>query len=169
MEAFQPPRVKTDDFFLRDFNRATTPARHLPILISCFIYFLFPVLSSFHHLYHVFPIHSGCIALTSNADGNAILLTCVLSAPLLLYPSLSLWASGTVSLRSTKHILFPLLLPKLHLASWAWLRPGFVQNHCCALEQLLLLSHPRQVRKGGGTGLLIFYKLEILNLYSPMQ
>ncbi len=33
-------------------------------------------------------------ALTSNADGNAILLTYVLSAPLLIYPSLSLWASG---------------------------------------------------------------------------
>ncbi len=66
-------------------------------------------------------------ALTSNADGNVILLTCSLSA-LLLYPSLSLWASGTVSLRSTKQILFLLLLPKLHLSFWAWLRPGFVRK-----------------------------------------
>ncbi len=44
------------------------------------------------------------------------------SAPPLLYPSLSLWASGTVSMWSTKQILFPLLLPKVHLAS------GFVQK-----------------------------------------
>ncbi len=40
---------------------------------------------------------------------NAILLTCVLSAPH-LYLSLSLWVSGTVSLLSTKQILFLLLL-----------------------------------------------------------
>ncbi len=50
-------------------------------------------------------------ALTSNADGNAILLTCILSAPL-LYPSLSLWVFGTVSLLSAMLISFPLLLPK---------------------------------------------------------
>ncbi len=84
---------------------------------------------------------------------------CVLSAPLLLYPSLSLWASGTVSLRSTKQILFPLLLPKLHLASWAWLRPGYVQKTHQPLMHSLTNSPPppppRQVRKGGGTDILI--------------
>ncbi len=51
-------------------------------------------------------------------------------------PSLSLWASGIVSLLSTKQILFPLLLPKLHLTFWAWLRPGFVQK----TQQPLLCS-----------------------------
>ncbi len=99
--------------------RPSNDTEHLPILIFSFVYFPF---------YHLFPPLS-CVsntfrlsynnALTSNADSNAILPTCVLSAPLLLYPSLSLWASGTVSLRSTKQILFQLLLPKRHSASWA--------------------------------------------------
>ncbi len=59
---WRPTSVKTFDYFLRVFDRATTPAMHLPILISCFIYFLFPLLSSFPHLYHVFPIH--CLTTT---------------------------------------------------------------------------------------------------------
>ncbi len=60
----RPTSVKTCDFFLRDFNRATIPTTHLPILVSCFIYFLFPLLSSFTHFYHVFPTHSGCLTTT---------------------------------------------------------------------------------------------------------
>ncbi len=59
---WRPTSVNTFDFFLRVFDRATTPAMHLPILISCFIYFLFPLLSSFPHLYHVFPLH--CLTTT---------------------------------------------------------------------------------------------------------
>ncbi len=91
-------------------------------------------------------------ALTSNTEGNAILLTCVLSAHLLC-PSLSPWVSGMVSLQSTKQILFPLLLPKLHSASWAWLRPEFVQK---TLSNNLSFSHtPHQVKKVGDTFLLI--------------
>ncbi len=43
---------------------STTPATHVPIFNSYFIYFLFPLLSSFLHLYHVFPIHSGCLTTT---------------------------------------------------------------------------------------------------------
>ncbi len=124
-----------------------------------FIFPSFPFLSSFSP-------HLSCVSntfwlshkntLTSNADGNAILLSCVLSSPLLLYPSLFIWASGTVSLQSTKQILLPLLLPKLHSASWAWLRPGFVQKTQQPLSNNFSFSHnPRQVRKGGGTGLLI--------------
>ncbi len=94
-------------------------------------------------------------ALTSNAEGNAILLTCVLSAPLLLYPSLSLWASGTVSLQAIKQILFPLLLPKLHSASWTWINPEDSATPA-ALSNNFSFSHtPRQIRKGGVTGLLI--------------
>ncbi len=110
-------------------------------------------------------------ALTSNADGNAILLTCVLSAPLLLFPSLPLWASGIVSLRSTKQILVPLLLLKLLLTFWAWLRPGFVQKTQQPLLRSLTtfpsLTPPRQVRKGGGTGLLISNNLKY-STYTPL-
>ncbi len=124
----QPPRVKTYDFFLRDLQRhwqRTYPFLSLALLfpLSPSI-LLFPPLSCVSNTFQL--SHNN--ALTSNADGNAILLTCVLSAPLLLYPSLSLWASGLVSLLSTKQILFPLLLPKLHLTFWAWLKPGFVQK-----------------------------------------
>ncbi len=81
-------------------------------------------------------------ALSSNADGNAILLTCVVSAPLLLYPSLSLLVSGIFSLLSTKQILFLLLLPKLHSTSCAWLRPGFVQKTQLHLLRSQTTSHP---------------------------
>ncbi len=99
---------------------------HLSYFLSLSYYFLFPLLSSSPHLYYVFQIHSGCLTTTSftstQTATNAILLTCGLSAPRLLYPSLSLWASGTVSLWSTKQILFPLLLPKLLLTFWALTR-----------------------------------------------
>ncbi len=84
------------------------------------------------------------------------------SAPPLLYPSLSLWASGNVSMWSTKQILFPLLLPKVHLAS------GFVQKTRQPLlrSKNLSFSHTLcQVRKGGGTGLLISNKY---STYSPL-
>ncbi len=62
-----------------------------------------------------------------------------------------------LSLLSTKQILFPLLLPKLHSASWAWLRAGFVQKTPLPLlrSNNFFSDTLRQVRKGGGTGLLI--------------
>ncbi len=96
--------VKTCNLFLRDFNRATTPETHVLIFISCFIYFLFLLLSSFSPplscVSNTFQLsHNN--TLTSNADSNEILLTCIISAPLLLYPSLFPWASVIVSLLST--------------------------------------------------------------------
>ncbi len=96
-------------------------------------------------------------ALTSNTDGNEILLTCVLSAPLL-------WASGTVSFWSTNQILFPLLLPKLHSASWAWLRPGFVRKTQQPLMHSLTtspsLSSPIRLER---VEVLVFSFLKITN------
>ncbi len=78
-------------------------------------------------------------ALTTQ-ESNAILLTCSPSAPLLLYPSLSLWVSEIVSLLSTKQIVFPLLLPKPDSAFWAWLRPGFIQKTQLPLLRSLMNS-----------------------------
>ncbi len=81
------------------------------------------------------------------------------------------WVSGTVSLLSTKQIVFQLLLPKLHWASWAWLRPGFVQKTQLPLLQKsnnFSFSHtPNQVRKGERTGLLISNNWKYLT-YAPV-
>ncbi len=89
-------------------------------MISSFIFFLFPLLSSFPHLYHVFPIHSGCLTTTLLHQTHL----CTSSSLPLSFSR----GSGTVSLQSTKHILFQLLLPKLYIAFWPCLRPGFVQK-----------------------------------------
>ncbi len=56
------------------------------------------------------------------------LLTCAPSLHLLLHHFLSLWLSGIVSQLSTKQTSFPLFLYNPLSASWAWLRPGFVQK-----------------------------------------
>ncbi len=113
---WRPTSVKTDDFFLC-FNRAT----HLSI-ISIFTH---PLLSSIM-CFQTLPVVSQH-ALTSNADGKVILLTCALSLHL-LHLFLSLWLSGIVSQLSTKQTSFPLFLYNPLSASWAWLRPGFVQK-----------------------------------------
>ncbi len=83
---------------------------------------------------------------------------CAPSLHLLLHLFLSLWLSGIVSQLSTKQTSFPLFLYNPLSASWAWLRPGFVQK----TQQLQLPSltislslTPRQVGRGGGTVLLI--------------
>ncbi len=61
------------------------------------------------------------------ADGNAILLTCVLCAPHTapLSFSVGLWNYQSAI---NKQISFRPLLLSLLLVSWAWLRPGFVQK-----------------------------------------
>ncbi len=51
----------------------------------------------------MFPIHS--CSLSTHANGNAILLNCVLSARLLLHLCHFLWVSGIVSQLSTNFIL----------------------------------------------------------------
>ncbi len=125
MLVWRQTSVKTIDFFLRDFTRETTPSNtlkyhfYLPshtllcYLLSCVSK---PFRLSFDH------------ALTSHADGKVILLTCAPSLHLLLHLFLSLWLSGIVSQLSTKQTSFPLFLYNPLSASWAWLRPGFVQK-----------------------------------------
>ncbi len=98
-------------------------------------------------------------ALTSNADGNAILLTYVLSAPLLLCPSLSLWVSGIVSLLSNKADLIPAIASQtahsiLGLTE-TWIRPEDSATPATVSNDFSFSHTPHQVRKGGGTGLLI--------------
>ncbi len=102
--------VKTSDFFLRDFTRATTPATHLGITFppslthSPLLSSILPPLLCVSKPFRLSLGH----ALTSNADGNVILLTCIPSLHLLLHLFLSLWLSGIVSQLSTKQTSFPL-------------------------------------------------------------
>ncbi len=70
--------VKTSDFFLRDFTRATTPATHLGIIFppslthSPLLSSILPPLLCVSKPFRLSLDH----ALTSNADGSVILLTC---------------------------------------------------------------------------------------------
>ncbi len=61
----QTPRVKTDECKdLQLFPVRFPPSNDVSNALTPFyllLYFLFPLLSSFPHLYHVFPIHSGCL------------------------------------------------------------------------------------------------------------
>ncbi len=110
----------------------------------------------------MFPIHSGCLTTTLLHQTHL----CTSSSLPLSFSR----GSGTVSLRSTKHILFQLLLPKLYLAFWACLRPGFVQKTQQPLLHSLTTSPSltsRQVRKGGGTGLLISNNCKY-STYTPL-
>ncbi len=127
--------VKTIDLFLHDFTRATTPSNtlkykysHLSILSSLthspLLSSILPPLSCVSKPFRLSLDH----ALTSHADGKVILLTCTPSLHLLLHLFLSLWLSGIVSQLSTKQTSFPFFLYNPLSASWAWLRPGFVQN-----------------------------------------
>ncbi len=126
----QPPRLKTDNFFLRDFNRATTPSNTLKyhFYLPSHILLCYPL--SFH-LNHVFPKpfqFSLNNALTSHTDSNNFLQTCGLSLHLLLHLFLSPWVTEIVSQLSTKQTSLLLFLYNPHSASWAWLRTGFVQK-----------------------------------------
>ncbi len=122
----RPTSVKTCDFFLCDLQRhrkTTYLFLTLNLFISSFPFLFSPPLSCVSNTFQL--SHNN--ALTSSTDGNAFLLTCILSAPL-LYPSLSLLASGTVSLWSTKQILFifTFTFTFMHLAD------AFIQSdlHC---------------------------------------
>ncbi len=127
--------------------------RLLPALLSpsndTGIYLLFPFLSSSPHLYHVFAIHSGCLTTTLLHQTQTAMRSCSPAAYLHLFFFTPLFLYGPLELsvlRSTKQILFPLLLPKLHLAFWAWLRPGFVkktqQPLLCSLTTSPFLTSP---------------------------
>ncbi len=132
----QHPRVKTDE----GKDKRLFPAQLYPSndTGNAFRYNFFP--PSLTHsplLSSVLPPLS-CVskpfrlsldhALTSHADGKVILLTCATSLHLLLHLYLSLWLFGIVSQLSTKQTSFPLFLYNPLSASWAWLRPGFVQK-----------------------------------------
>ncbi len=116
----------------------------------------------------MFPIHSGCLTTTLLHQTQTATQSC--SRAPLLYPSLTLWASGTLCLRSTKQILFLLLLPKLHLIlslTETWIRPEGSATPA-ALSNNFSFSHtPHQVRKGGGTGLLILKNWKY-STYTPL-
>ncbi len=112
----------------------------------------------------MFRIHSGCLTTillhkmqTAMQSRSPAFCT---SSSLPLSFSMGLWKCQYVS---TKQILFPLLLPKVHLAS------GFVQKTrqplLRSLKNLSFSHTPCQVRKGGGTGLLISNKY---STYSPL-
>ncbi len=118
--SIQPPRVKTYECKdLRLLPARLQPSNDTGNTLSYFYllsYFLF--LSSFHP-----PLSCVSVCLTTALLHQTQTATQSCSPAsylhLFFFTSLSLWVSGTVSLRSTKQILFPLLLPKLHSASWA--------------------------------------------------
>ncbi len=151
-------RVKTDDFFLHDFTRATTPSNTLKY------HFYLP-----SHTLLCYPV--SCVlkpfrlsldhALTSHTEGNVILLTYALSLHLLLQLFLSPWLSGIVSHLSTKQTSFPLFLSHPHSASWAWLRPGFVQKtqQPQLLSLTISLSLTPHIRLAGVEALVCLFQI----------
>ncbi len=151
-------RVKTDYFFLHDFTRATTPSNTLKY------HFYLP-----SHTLLFYPV--SCVskpfrlsldhALTSHTEGNVILLTYALSLHLLLQLFLSPWLSGIVSQLSTKQTSFPLFLYNPHSASWAWLRPGFVQKtqQPQLLSLTISLSLTPHVRLAGVEALVCLFQI----------
>ncbi len=132
----QHPRVKTDECKDRwlfparlypsndtgnvfKYNFFPPSLTHSPLLSS-----ILPPLSCVSNPFRLSLDHD----LTSHTDGNVILLTYALFLDLLLHLFLSPWLSGIVSQLSTKRTSFPLFLYNPLSASWAWLRPGFVQK-----------------------------------------
>ncbi len=108
----------------------------------------------------------------THTDGNVILLTCARLLHLLLHLFLSLWVFGIASQLSTKLTSFLLFPYNPHSASWAWLRPGFVQKS--QLPRLLSLTislslTPQGKLAGVGHWSAHFKQLEILNPLSPRQ
>ncbi len=146
-------------FFLRDFTRATKLATHLSII------FPFP---SHTHLFCPLSFHP-CVSkpfrlslnldLTLHADGNTILLTCApFSTSSTVPPSFSvgLWNCQSAVNKADFISAFSLqsTLSILGLTE-TWIRPEDSATPA-ALSNNFSFSHtPRQVVRGGGTGLLI--------------
>ncbi len=147
------------DFFLRDFTRATKLATHLSII------FPFP---SHTHLFCPLSFHP-CVSkpfwlslnldLTLHADGSTILLTCApFSTSSTAPPSFSvgLWNCQSAVNKADFISAFSLqsTLSILGLTE-TWIRPEDSATPA-ALSNNFSFSHtPRQVVRGGGTGLLI--------------
>ncbi len=117
-------------------NRATTPATHLPIFISYFIYFLFPLLPflpSLSCVSNTFQLSHNNAPYNQNADGNAILLTCGLSAQLVFFTplfSMGLWNCQSVV---NKADLIPAIASQTALnildLTETWIHPEDSENH----------------------------------------
>ncbi len=134
---------------------------HLPILISCFIYFLFPLLSSFPHLYHVFPIH--CLTTTLLHQMQMATQSCshvcsiCTSSSLPLSFSMGLWNRQSAV---NKADIIPAIASQTALSilglTETWICPEDSATST-ALSNKFSFSPPppRQVRKGGGTDILI--------------
>ncbi len=123
----QPPRVKTyecKDPRLQPSNDTGYALSYFNLL-SYFL-FLFSLPPPLSYVSNTFV----CLTAMLLHQTQTATQSCspVFYLHLFFFTSLSLWVSGTVSLRSTKQIVFPLLLPNLHSASWTWLRPGFIQK-----------------------------------------
>ncbi len=155
----QPARVKTDE----GKDRRLFPVRLHPSNTLKYNFYLTS------HTLLCYPL--SCVskpfrlsldhAITSHTDGNIILLTYALSLHLLLHLFLSPWLSGIVSQLSTKQTSFPLFLYNPHSASWAWLRPGFVQKtqQPQLLSLTIYLSLTHQVRLAGVGALVCSFQI----------
>ncbi len=96
-------------------------------------------------------------ALRQHSGHGVIMLACLLSALLQLHLFLVLWVSGVVSQLSQQSWLYSSLCYLVRTKSlrpdwdldWTWRH----SNPCCSFQQLLFPPHPRQVGRGGGTGL----------------
>ncbi len=149
------------DFFLHDFTRATKLATHLSIIFSLpfthspFLSSFFPPLSRVSKPFRL----SLNFDLTSHTDGNTILLTCApFSTSATAPPSFSvdLWNCQSAVNKADFILAFSLqsTLSILGLTE-TWIRPEDSATPA-ALSNNFSFSHtPRQVVRGGGTGLLI--------------
>ncbi len=156
----RPTSVKTDDFFLRDFNRATTPSTHLSI-ISIFTHTL-----SFSILYPSTSImcFQTILVLSQPRSKNtrrrqrnpANLRPIATSSTTPLSFSVGLWNCQSAVNKADFISAFSLqsTLSILGLTE-TWIRPEASATPA-ALSHNFSFSHtPRQVGRGGGTGLLI--------------
>ncbi len=122
--------VKTGDFFLRNFTRATTPATYLSIIFPPFPHTLsFAILYPSTSIMCFKPIPVGsrpCSNITHRRQRNPANLRpfpTSSTTPLFFFLHGSLKFSVSCQ-QSRLHFRFFLYNP--HSASWAWLRPGFL-------------------------------------------
>ncbi len=159
-------RVKTNDFFLRDFTRATTPSNTLKY------HFYLP-----SHTLLCYPL--SCVskpfrlslghALTSHTDSNVILLTYALSTSTTpLSFSMALWNCQSAVNKADLISVFSLQSTlSIFGLTETWIRPEDSATPA-ALSNNFSFSHtPRQVGRSGGTGLLISNNWKY-STYSPL-
>ncbi len=139
---------------------STTPATHVPIFNSYFIYFLFPLLSSFLHLYHVVPIHSGCLTTTllhqTKTQRNlAHLRPICTSSSLPLSLSMGLWnCQSAVNKADLILTIASQTALNILVLTETWIRPEDSATPAALSNNFYFSHNSHQVRKGGGAGLL---------------